>query len=114
MDHFHYYFYEDKETLILLKQILKQVNILNKNIMAQSQEIEKLNLKIDELQETTDTMQQNVANSVAELLAEIQALKDAATAGSITPAEVLAAIGRIDTVIEDIKTTNKLPDPEEV
>lgn len=85
-------------------QIINQ----NKNIMAT---LAELTAKIDTLQETVDTEQQEVANALAALETTVAELR-AIIAAQGTPEELEAAISKVDAIIEDVKTTiPNLPPP---
>lgn len=90
---------------------LDLINTKLDNIMAK---IDELNEKLSTLQQTVDDEQQEISNALAALQAEVQTLKDIiAAGGTATEEQLQAAITKIDSIIEDVKTSiPNLPEPE--
>lgn len=76
------------------------------------EQLQELNTKVDTAQSTLDTVQQQVANAFAAILAENQALKDELARGG-NPETLAAISAKIDVIIADTQTTlPNLPPPD--
>lgn len=96
-------------TIHIHGQISEETNQKFTLIMATIQELQT---KITSLQEAVDSEQQEVANALAKLEAEVAQLKEVIATGA-TPEQLQEVANNLDTIIADVKTTiPNLPEPE--
>jgi seryl-tRNA synthetase len=105
----HHYIHHVSKSEMEQTELLKELLNLTKESMAT---LAELQTKITELETTVNDEQQEVANALAALEAEVQRLTDIISQGA-SPEQLQAEVDKIQAIIEDVRTTiPNLPEPE--